>query len=78
VNKPCEKNVSTQINSPVAAIGGNGGNGYSPVFGLKSGSYATSGHVDTDYNDKAIQVDFALDFGQIERYCSPVREESCF
>jgi hypothetical protein len=78
VNKPCESNVSTQVNAPVAAIGGHGGNGYSPVFGLKSGSYSTSGHVDTDYNDKAIQVDFALDFGQIERYCSAVREESCF
>ncbi len=78
VNKPCEENVSTQVNSPVAAIGGHGGNGYSPVFGLKSGRSTTSGHVDTDYNDKAIQVDFALDFGQIERYCTPVREESCF
>lgn len=78
INKPCESDVTTQINAPVTAVGGNGGNGYSPVFGLKSGSYSTSGHVDTDYNDKAIQVDFALDFGQIERYCTPIREESCF
>lgn len=78
VNRPCESNVSTQVNAPVAAFGGSGGNGYSPVFGLKSGSYSTSGNIDTDYNDRAIQVDFALDFGQIERYCTPIREESCF
>lgn len=78
VNKPCDSNVSTQVNAPVIAAGGDGGNGYSPVFGVKSGTYSSSGQIDTDYNDKAIQVDFALDFGQIERYCTPIREESCF
>jgi hypothetical protein len=78
INKPCDSDVTTQVNSPVTAIGGSGGNGYSPVFGLKSGNSSTSGSIDTDYNDKAIQVDFSLDFGQIERYCTPIRQESCF
>jgi hypothetical protein len=72
--------VASQISAPATAIavGGQGGNGYSPVFGRKSGTSSTSGSIDTDYNDHALQVDFALDFGQIERYCTPIREESCF
>lgn len=76
----CARDVTNQIAAPsrATATGGNGGNGYSPVFGLKSGKTSTTGQVDTDYNDHALQVDFALDFGQIERYCSPIREESCF
>lgn len=78
INRPCNSNVSNQVNGPLTAMGGHGGDGYSPVFGIKSGTYSSSGQIDTDYNDKAIQVDFALDFGQIERYCTPIREESCF
>jgi hypothetical protein len=76
----CERDVKNQISAPSSsvAVGGNGGNGYSPIFGLKSGSSSTSGQIDTDYNDHALQVDFALDFGQIERYCTPIRQESCF
>lgn len=76
----CARDVSDQISAPSGsvAVGGNGGNGYSPVFGLKSGSSSTSGQVNTDYNDHALQVDFALDFGQIERYCTAIRQESCF
>ncbi|MEY4065985.1 MAG: hypothetical protein RIR26_2193 [Pseudomonadota bacterium] len=78
INRPCAPNVTTQVNAPVTAIGGNGGDGYSPVFGLKSGSKSTKGNIDTDSNDKAVMVDFSLDFGQIERYCTPIRQESCF
>lgn len=76
----CARDVNNQISAPASsiAVGGNGGNGYSPIFGLKSGSSSTSGQIDTDYNDRALQVDFALDFGQIERYCTPIRQESCF
>ncbi|MEN9825710.1 MAG: hypothetical protein RI953_1455 [Pseudomonadota bacterium] len=76
----CARDVASQISAPATAIavGGQGGNGYSPVFGRKSGTSSTSGSIDTDYNDHALQVDFALDFGQIERYCTPIREESCF
>jgi hypothetical protein len=76
----CARDVTNQISAPsrATAIGGDGGNGYSPVFGLKSGSSSTSGQIDTDYNDHALQVDFALDFGQIERYCTAIRQESCF
>lgn len=76
----CARDVNNQISAPSSAVafGGNGGNGYSPIFGLKSGSSSTSGQIDTDFNDHALQVDFALDFGQIERYCTPIRQESCF
>lgn len=76
----CARDVSNQISAPSSsvAVGGNGGDGYSPVFGKKSGQSSTSGQIDTDFNDHALQVDFALDFGQIERYCTPIRQESCF
>jgi hypothetical protein len=76
----CARDVANQISAPsrASAMGGNGGNGYSPVFGVQSGTSSTSGQIDTDYNDHALQVDFALDFGQIERYCTPIRQESCF
>ncbi|NBO36964.1 hypothetical protein EBU99_00065 [bacterium] len=76
----CAKDVQSQVDAPAVAVasGGNGGNGYSPIFGLKSGNSSTSGNVNTDYNDHALQVDFALDFGQIDRYCSAIRDEACF
>lgn len=76
----CARDVSTQISAPsnATASGGDGGNGYAPVFGVNGGRTNADGSVDTDFSNQALRVDFALDFGQIERYCSPIREENCF
>ena len=75
----CNKNVSNEINfDGSGGNGGNAGNGYSPVFGIDSGNSTSNGNIDTDFNSTVLQVDFALDFGQIERYCSAKQEEVCF
>ena len=80
----CNGDVDTNINSSATANGGNGGNGgnagngYSPVFGSDSGTQHTDGSVDTNYDETSVNVFFALDFGQIERYCSGMKEEVCF
>lgn len=58
--------------------GGNGGNGYSPVFGIESGETDSAGNIETDFDSTTLQVNFAIEFGQIERYCSEKKEEVCF
>lgn len=76
----CGNDVSNDINANGGngGNGGNAGNGYSPVFGIKSGESNSTGNVNTDWNSSSIQVDFSLDFGQIERYCSAKKQEVCF
>ena len=52
--------------------------GFSPVFGMDSGSSNTNESFDTDYDETSINVFFSFDFGNIERYCSGLQDEVCF
>lgn len=79
--KGCNGSVDNNINSTAVANGGNGGsagNGYSPVFGNQSGTQNTNGSINTNSDETSVNVFFALDFGQIERYCSGAQQEVCF
>jgi hypothetical protein len=62
----------------IGGMGGFGGAGYSPVFGIDSGRSETNTNVDTTFHQATIQLNFAMKFGEIERFCGVPQDEVCF